>query len=181
MAFDDLKPLPDHANRHLLRYWERCRALFTDGDIPLAAFCAIMLIEEVGKVPMLAFRGAKGGLDYEVFRRHDRKYKSAVGTTLFVNSRVSRIYGEREKQFARWFREGDLMQIRNDALYMDINGDRIVTPEQVVSRDTAFLLVCFAGEVLAEIQGCLTGTGPDEWTHILAQVDEFREQFDTPS
>ena len=130
---------------------------------------------------MLAFRNLGRGLDANALRRHSKKYESAVGTTLFVNSRVSRIYGEREDQFARWFREGDLMRIRNSALYMDIAGDSTVTPEQAVSRDTAFLLVCFAGEVLGEIQGSLTGTGPEEWRRILAEVDEFRKGYDTPS
>jgi len=148
----------------------------------MAVFSAVTLIEEVGKVPMLALRDVEGGLDSKAFRHHGKKYESAVGNTLYINSRVSRIYGEREERFARWYRDGELMRIRNAALYMDVDADNvIVTPEQVTSRETAFILVCFAGEVLAEIQGYMTGTGPEDWRRILAEVDEFRERFDDPS
>jgi len=174
--------LPDHANRHLLQYWDRCRTLFANRDYPLAAFCAITLIEEVGKVTMLTLQGPEENLDSKDFWQHRKKYKNAVGATLFVNSRVSRIYGEREHLFARWFRENELIRIRNNALYMEVDGENIVTPEQMLSQDTSFLLVCFAGEVLAEIQGeDMTNTGPQEWARLLGEVDEFRKRYDTPS
>lgn len=172
--------LPPTANRHLLGYWDRCRSAFISGDFPVAAFFAITLIEEVGKLPMLAFR-EPGGTTDRAFRDHNKKYQSAVGWTLIVNSRVSRVYGKREDIFARWFQDGELMRIRNAALYLEVKGDRVITPEEAVGGDTAFLLVCFAGECLAEIQGSVTGTGPDEWKRLLGEVDDFRVHHDLPA
>ena len=173
--------LSDNVNRHLLKYWERCRALFAGGDYPLAAFCAVTLIEELGKVPMLSLRAPEEKLRDLGFFDHHEKYVSAVWATLYVNSRVSRIYGEREAKFARWFREGNLFKIRNSALYMSQEGESIVTPETAVSQEDCFLLICIAGEALAEIQGNMTGTGPTEWERLLEEVDEFRQRFDIQS
>lgn len=94
---------------------------------------------------------------------------------LLVNSRVSRIYGPEESRFARWFREGELFNIRNQALYLDLRDGEIVVPHKVVPRGDTFLLVCIAGEVYAEIQGHFVGTGPTQWERILREVDLFRQ------
>jgi hypothetical protein len=53
------------------------------------------------------------------------------------------------------------------------NGWGVGTPGEAVSKEDAFLLVCIAGEVYAEIQGYYTGTGPNERGRILTEVDEF--------
>ena len=170
--------LPENALEHMSRYWDRCRHLFAESDYPLAAFCAITLIEEVGKIPMLTLGDSQRESAPNGFRRHETKHASAVQTTLTVNARVSRIYGENAKRFADWHHNGDLPRIRNAALYMELDGGAIVTPTEKLSRETSFLLVCFAGEMLAEIQGFMTGTGPDEWQDILSQVDEFRQKYE---
>jgi AbiV family abortive infection protein len=82
-----------------------------------------------------------------------------VFTTLFVNARASREYGDQEEQFAKWFRDGELFGIRNSALYMELGPDGVIVPEQAVNKRDARLHVCFGGEVLAEIWGNHVGTG----------------------
>jgi AbiV family abortive infection protein len=168
--------LNDSARAHFERYWRRSREMFVAGDLPLAAFLAITLIEEIGKVVIL--KTAMNG-DVEAqkeFRNHRGKYINAVGATLAINARVTRVYGKDEVRFAEWFRNGKLFAIRNSALYLELRGTSLVVPDQVINRADALLLVCIAGEVYAEIQGKQTGTGPAEWQRILSEIDQFRTE-----
>lgn len=168
---------PEKVRNHLLRYWARAKTAFSVGDFPQAAFLAVTLIEEVGKVVLLGNATLTGELNEKHLRSHHEKYIHAVGATLFVNSRVTRIYGDEEKRFAKWFREGELFRIRNSALYLE-GTEVLVTPDEAILPKDAFLLVCIAGEVLAEIQGAYTGTGPNEWRELLEEVDRFRTEYD---
>lgn len=113
-------------------------------------------------------------LDRKGFHNHREKYIYAVGATLAVNARVSRVYGKDEAKFAAWFREGAPFKMRNRALYMELREADVAVPEQAIEKSDALLLVCFAGEVYAEIKGRFTGTGPEEWQRILAEVDAVR-------
>jgi AbiV family abortive infection protein len=168
------KMLPDTAKAHYERYWQRARETFLSGDYPLAAFLAITLIEEVGKIVILS-AAIKGEPDAKKeFRNHQSKYANAVWATLAVNSRVTRIYGRDEARFAEWFRNENLFQIRNSALYLELQGSRLVAPSEVINREDAQLLTCIAGEIYAEIQGSQAGTGPAEWERILSEIDAFR-------
>ena len=96
--------LNDAARAHFEKYWCLSRERFNAGDFALATFLAITLIEEVGKIVIL--QDAKLGdlTAKRDFRNHRSKYVLAVGTTLAVNSRVSRVYGKDEGRFAEWFR-----------------------------------------------------------------------------
>jgi len=57
---------------------------------------------------------------------------------------------------------------------MELSETEVAVPEKAIEKTDAFLLVCLAGEVYAEVQGKDTGTGPQEWQRILAEVDAFR-------
>jgi AbiV family abortive infection protein len=168
--------LNDDSRKHLEKYWQFSMERFRAADYALAAFFAITLIEEVGKVAILEGASLGGEIDRKSFYNHAEKYIYAVGATLQVNSRVTRIYGKEEGRFAAWFREGELLRIRNRALYMELQGSYVVVPENAIQKSDALLLVCIAGEVYAEIQGRFTGTGPKEWERILADVDAFRAE-----
>jgi AbiV family abortive infection protein len=171
--------LTDAARAHYERYWRLGREMFAAGEYSLAAFLAITLIEEVGKIVILA-DAVKGNADAtKEFRSHQSKYVNAVGATLAVNSRVTRIYKHDEERFAKWFRDKKLFQIRNSALYLELRGADLVAPQEAIKREDALLLVCIAGEVYAEIQGRQTGTDPKEWQRILKEIDAFR--FENPA
>jgi AbiV family abortive infection protein len=161
---------------HLWKYWDLARSNFEAGEFPLATFLAITLIEEAGKSRLIRRASAGGFFDCKAFRSHEEKYAHAVISTLLINARVTRIYGPEEQRFAHWFRDGELFQIRNRALYAEFENGVVTVPRDVISRDDAFLFVCIAGEVLAEIQGETIGTGPSEWQDILSTIDEFRRR-----
>lgn len=166
--------LQDKAQKHLLSFLELSIRLFEESHHGFAAFFAITLIEEVGKIIVLWNRELSGHLDRKSFYSHRTKYLFAVGWTLPNNSRIRRIYGDQELRFDEWFREGRLLKLRNSSLYLEHSGEDVIVPEEAISAGNAFLLVCFAGEVLAEIQGICTGTDSDEWKGIIDQVDTFR-------
>lgn len=168
--------LPIEAREHLEKYWRLSTRFFEEWDFALAAFFAITLMEEVGKIIILGNAALGAKLDKQGFYNHRRKYAYAVYCTLLVNSRVSRIYRDKEDRFADWFKKDELFKIRNRALYLELTDHNLGIPRGVVSREEAFLLVCIAGEVYAEIQGHYTGTGPAEWQRVLAEVDTFRER-----
>ncbi len=167
--------LPTRAREHLEKYWRLSVRFFDEGDFALAAFFATTLIEEVGKVVILGNRRLSGELDKKGFRDHRKKYAYAVFSTLLVSARVSRVYGDQEDRFAQWFRDGELFGMRNSSLYMELMPEGVIVPEQAIDKRDAYLLVCFGGEILAEIQGGYVGTGPEEWKRLIGEIDVFRE------
>ena len=168
--------LSSDVREHLERYWQFSREFFSRGDFALASFLSITLIEEVGKVVILGNQELGKQLDKKGFYNHRQKYIYAVYMTLLVNSRVSRVYGDEENQFAKWFRDNELFNIRNWSLYLDLDKSTIIVPHKVTKRDDAFLLVCLAGEIYGEIQGSFTDTNVDEWQRILDEIDLFRKE-----
>ncbi|MBD2016857.1 AbiV family abortive infection protein [Microcoleus sp. FACHB-53] len=160
---------------HLEKYWRLSQRFFQEGDYALSTFFAISLIEEVGKVIILGNKKVSGKLDKKAFYKHQNKYIYAVYTTLLINSRVTRIYGENENRFAKWFREEELFKLRNKALYAEISPEGVLVPEQMIDSKDSFLLICIGGEILAEIQGTYTGTGASAWNRLIDEVDTFRE------
>jgi len=168
--------LPNDAKDHLEKYWKLARRFFEEGDPALAAFFAITLIEEVGKIIILGNRDLSGSLDKRAFFNHPQKYAYAVGMTLQVNARVTRVYGHHESRFATWFRDGSLFQIRNAALYIELQDNSPLTLNRTIPNSDAALLVCIAGEAYGEIQGAYTRTGPGDCMRVIAEVDQFREK-----
>lgn len=166
---------PQKIRIHLLKYWERSKSAFAANDFPLATFLAITLIEEVGKIIILGNEKLGGELDKKGLSNHKKKYMHAVYSALYINHRVTKIYGEFESKFANWFRNDKLFEIRNSALYLEKEGQ--VTPEEAINAEDTSLIVCIAGEVLADIQGGYLGTGPDDWHNLIEDVDSFRKKY----
>jgi AbiV family abortive infection protein len=162
------------ANQHLIETWKSAAKHYKNNNHQLAGFLAITIIEEVGKFNLFYDGELQNELSKKKFYNHKEKYRIAVGSTLLVNSRVSRIYTEKEKIFANWFREDKLFEIRNKCLYIEHENGIPKIPQDMVTSDECHLLVCIAGEVLAEIQGEMAGTGPEEWNKMIKCVDEFR-------
>lgn len=169
--------ISEQHREHLEKYWKLSQRFFQEGDYALSTFFAISLIEEVGKIIILRNNKLTGKMDKKAFRNHEQKYSYAVYETLLINSRVTRIYGENEKLFAKWFREKELFKLRNKALYAEISPEGVLTPEQMIDSKDSFLLICIGGEILAEIQGISTGTEAGAWNRLIDEVDTFRKNF----
>lgn len=164
---------------HLNKYWILSNKFFEENDYALAIFFSITLIEEIGKIIYINLhRLLNRNINKKIIRNHQKKYIQAVQFTLSVNSRVSRIYKEKETKFAEWFRERKTFEFRNKALYMEFTKSKIQIPNQEISEEDAFIFVCIAGEVFAEIQGTIIGTDAKAWEAILKQVDDFRKKYE---
>ncbi|ADZ09770.1 hypothetical protein Metbo_1540 [Methanobacterium lacus] len=166
------KKLPKDVKNHFEKYWKLCIKFFEDSEYQLASFFAITLIEEIGKLSIIRNKSLGGSFDDKGFYNHHKKYIYAAFDNLSNNYRVTRIYSKKESKFAELVLKKKLFDMRNNSLYLE---EDMVTPEKVISRDDAFLLVCFAGEIYAEIQGESIGPSPDEWLKILEEVNQFRE------
>src|SRR5688572_32287474 len=123
--------LSSETREHLERYWQLSREFFSRGDFALASFLSITLIEEIGKVVILGNQELSKQLDKKGFHNHRQKYVYAVYKTLFINSRVSRVYGNQEDRFAKWFRDNELFNIRNRSLYLDLGKNSTIVPHKV--------------------------------------------------
>lgn len=165
------------ANRHLYKYWNLSKGFFLKENSALATFFAITLMEELGKLVILNQENISGVFDKKSFFDHEKKYRIAVYNTIFVNSRVSRIYGQHEEAFANLFKTGGLLPVRNRSLYLSKKDGSIVTPAEDIDEKEAFILVCFAGEMYAEIQGLMTGAGPKAWEKIIKEIEELLVKF----
>jgi AbiV family abortive infection protein len=163
-------------NEHLKRYWQISREFYISEDFALASFFSITLIEECGKVVIMANQKLGKEIDIRGFYDHREKYIFAVRETLLVNSRVSRIYGQQEKMFAKWFTDNELFKIRNRALYLGLGKESIITPKNAIRKNEAYLLVCFAGEIFGELQGAYTDSSADEWLQVISEIDIFRSE-----
>ncbi len=165
---------------HLKKYWILSKRFFEENDYALALFFSVTLIEEVGKIIYIninKFLNIKN-INKKIIRSHKKKYIQAVRSTLVVNSRVSRIYKEKESKFAEWFRKGKIFEFRNKALYMELVDSKIQIPNKIISKEDSFLFVCISGEIFAEIQGNIIGTDAEAWKAILEEVDDFRKKFE---
>jgi AbiV family abortive infection protein len=72
--------LNDDSRTHLEKYWQFGVARFRADDFALAAFFAITLIEEVGKVVILGNASLGAELDEKGFYNHPAKYGIAPYT-----------------------------------------------------------------------------------------------------
>lgn len=168
--------VPIEVDQHLKKYWRLSVRFFEQSDFSLSLFFAITLIEELGKVFLFNRFETKEGWR-RIFYRHDHKYDLAINYTTYINSRLSRIYGQEEKRFFKWWKSGELFNMRNEALYTSLSDSTLRTPEQMISKNNSFLVVCMAGEMLAESQGFYSGTDVPDWQIMIDEVDRFREEF----
>ena len=165
--------------KHLKKYWQLSIRLFEEYDYALATFFSITLIEEVGKIIYInrhKLAGIKKIYKKPIYN-HNEKYIEAILFSLPVNSRVARIYKEQEHKFAKWLIKKTIFKIRNKSLYLDLVESKFQTPGQVISKEDAFLFVCFAGEIFAEVQGSILSTSPENWQEIINQIDDFRKRY----
>jgi len=168
--------LSQEGRDHVEKYFRLSLSTFEAGDFALAFFFGATLFEEMAKFVIFGHKTLGIKVDEKDYRKHPKKYAHVVDNTLFVNSRVSKIYGAAESRFFRWFRTKKLFELRNAALYLEPRHGKLTTPKENISVEDAYLMVCIAGEAYAELQGILTGTGPNEWQRILQDVDQFRER-----
>jgi len=117
--------LPISLFKHLEKYWEICKNYYEDSEFCLSTFFAITVLEEVGKLHLLAMEDMRREL--KGFRNHKEKYDQAM-FTLMINDinglklreilkiTCKNIYNGNKTRLAN-----QLFEIRNDIFYIKEN------------------------------------------------------------
>lgn len=150
---------------HVERLWaEACRCYMTSSYL-LAAFISILVIEEVSKLCRLPYdlmfydvpraASADGG----VHKSHRRKHFVGVISGALINTRLDRVLGKDViRKILHQAESDELEKIRQSCLYIDLRGDRAVTPAEVIHSDQARTLTVLSGEIMAEVLGISRGS-----------------------
>ncbi len=161
---------------HVEKTWSGACGLFLNGNHPLAAFTAILVIEEVGKLSRLkddlmhydsAIERPNGE---PVMRDHRKKHFIGVMSGAVINSRLDRILGKGViRKILNQAENNELERIRQNCLYIDIINGKAVSPHEVVDVDLARTLCILAGELMAETLGFF----PWEFERMIEEVSKF--------
>jgi AbiV family abortive infection protein len=168
---------------HVEGSWASAAQEFKMGNFPIAAFLAILVIEEIGKlgrlpqdltyynVPRIVLRSDA------VERDHRRKHYIGVVSGALINARLDRILGKDVvKKLLHEAESDEFEKTRQACLYIDIKDGIPVTPAEQISEERARTLVILAGELMAEVLGHF----PWEFERMLDAVMTFEEQIGIP-
>jgi AbiV family abortive infection protein len=139
----------DAACGHIVQLITDASMLLAAGSHATAAFLAITAIEETAKVHIGLFRRSA----IPVARRkdplyvHGEKHKLALGPTVAMGGRLQVAIGEkRMHEVIGQAQTGDLVKIREAALYVAQETGGLVTPKSAVSPETSRELLLLAIE-----------------------------------
>lgn len=147
---------------HVERLWADACRHYLEGHNPLAAFLAILAIEEVGKLgrlwtdllawdrPREATRKDLGMLG----RDHRKKHFMGVVSGALINARLDRVLGEKRiKQLLQDVDSGKIEGFRQSCLYIDMVDGRTVLPQERIVQENARFYCVLAGELWVEVLG----------------------------
>lgn len=163
---------------HVERLWADACRHYLEGHYPLAAFLAILAIEEVGKLGRLWTDLLAWDRPREVTRKdlgmlgrdHRKKHFIGVVSGALINARLDRILGEKRiKQLLQDVDSGKIEGFRQSCLYIDMVDGRIVLPLERIAQEDACFYCVLAGEIWAEVLGHF----PWDFKFMQQKVIEF--------
>ena len=168
---------------HVESLWADACSLYLRENFPLATFLSILAIEEVGKLTNLyielVFFDLKRPTPQprSVDGSHKRKQLIGVFSGALVNARLDRVLGfDVVRKLLNMAQSNGIEQIRQDCLYIDVHGGRVVTPRERIGPDRARDLTVFTGEVMAEVLGHF----PWDFERMLDSVIAFERSIGLP-
>jgi AbiV family abortive infection protein len=141
----------DAACEHIVQLLTDASMLLEAGSHATAAFLSITAIEETAKLHVGSFRGSTAPLARrkDPLYHHAEKHKLALGPTVAMGSRLQAAIGEdRMRELMERGHAGDLVKIREAALYVAEGTGGLVTPSSAVSPQTSRELLLLAIEAL---------------------------------
>lgn len=143
----------DAACQHIVQLLTDASTLLVAGSHATAAFLAITAIEETAKVHIGLFRRSPEPLARrkDPLYRHVEKHKLALGPTVAMGGRLQTSIGEeRMRELMAQGQAGELVNLREAALYLAQGPGDLVTPSEVVSPQTARELLLLAIEAFED-------------------------------
>jgi AbiV family abortive infection protein len=170
---------------HVERLWGDACELYQRERFPLCTFISILTLEEIGKLgrlwwdllghdhPRSATKSSPRGLG-----DHRKKQFTAVVSGAVINARLDRILGiKRIKQLLEDVESGKLEKLRQACLYVGAIDGRVVTPAEVIDRETAKFFIVLSGELCAEILGHF----PWDFERMIKRVTDFEIEIGFPA
>lgn len=158
--------------------WNQACDHYRAGRFPLCTFLSILTIEEIGKLGRLWYdllawdRPLESDMkDLGILGRdHRKKHFIGVISGAVINSRLDRVLGRKPiKQVLQDAESGKFESLRQSCLYIDLRDGQPVTPDEVISPETAKFFAVLAGELWAEILGHF----PWEFEAMMEKVIAF--------
>lgn len=143
----------DSACEHIVQLLIDASSLLEAGSHATAAFLSITALEETAKVHIGMQRRSNElvARHKDPLYQHAEKHKLALSPNLSIGSRIKAAIGENH-----WYKlisqgqAGELVKIREAALYLARNPVGIVTPKSAVPFDTSRKLLLLATEAFDE-------------------------------
>ena len=168
---------------HVEAQWRLASEVCLGRNYPLAAFIAILVMEEIGKLTHLgedliwfdADPRRKRGKG--VATNHRKKQLIGVLSGGLINARLDRVLGvDVVRRILGEAESGVLEKTRQSCLYVDIGSTGPVLPSDVVSAERGRELTILAGELMAEELGYF----PWEFDRMLDSVVRFEIDLGMP-
>lgn len=150
----------DEYNRaadHTIGLLQDAAAAFARASFGTATFLAITALEEAAKAELLGFRNSEPAVEGKGKGRdpllsHQTKHVLAVLPTVFMGKRLGEAIGaERCVALQAAAVSGDLVTLRERALYVTFGPDGISTPAETVTLDTAREVLLLAIEAADDV------------------------------
>ena len=141
----------DAACEHIVQLLTDASMLLEAGSHATAAFLSITAIEETAKVHVGSFRRSTAPLARrkDPLYKHAEKHKLALGPTVAMGSRLQAAIGaDRMRELIERGHAGDLVKVREAALYVAQGPCGLVTPSSTVSPQASRELLLLAIEAL---------------------------------
>lgn len=149
----------DRAAGHAIALINDAANAYSQSSCGTSVFLALTALEETAKAELLCFRGGdRGPNGYKKRTRsdpllsHKTKHVLAVRPTVFLGKRLPAAIGaDRCKQLQLAVASGDLVKLREQALYVSFGPGGIATPSERITRMTAREVLLLAIEAADDV------------------------------
>ena len=138
----------DLACGHILGLLQDASRLLQEGSHATSAFLSITALEETAKISIGKYRKSVklASRSKDPLYKHAEKHRISLGPTIAMGSRLQLAIGEaRMLELIELAREGCFVRIRESALYVEQQGDRLDIPTQAIqpalSRELLLLAI----------------------------------------
>lgn len=134
--------------KHIIQLITDAYTLYQKGSFSTSVFLAITVVEETGKLHMGLYIQQGTKVKKDPLKNHTTKHKLGASYTVSIGTRLQKAIGQENiKRIFDLIYSGDLMKVRNEALYCDCKNGEFFSPYDRISQRCARELLLFAIEV----------------------------------
>ncbi len=167
----------DKACKHILNLLTDAVNLYINQSFPTCTFLSITAIEEISKAHMgihqfLNNDNKQVKRNKDPLFNHKSKHKIALVETVIISSWLQKAIGrERCKELLIEAHEGQFIELRENAIYMNNSGGKFVTPDMVIDQQKAKEILLLALECFDDQLRGYTNASNDLYEPIHKLID----------